>query len=384
MKICIDQEWYDLTKWAKYHPGGVRILERFDNQDATDHFYSLHSTDAIRKFKAMRPTETKEDVPEVLPIDASFRELRAKLMDDGWWDRDLLTELGILIPIFAMCIIGTALAWSHPVISVLLISVGMQQAGWLGHDMTHARDSRYNDFWLRYVSGWLNGFDRNWWSNKHNTHHVLTNHVNHDPDIHVQPILYLWAPLKQMDHFLRKYQYIYFPLPYTLLFASWRLESLKWSIANRDYKMFFLAILPGYVWLALLPFKVVLASILVSGFLVAIVVTMSHESEELLLEREPSYVTNQFLTTRDVQCLDWVTEYLFGGMQYQLEHHLFPTMPRYKYRALVPIVRQWAKANGLVYKSDTLPVMLGEHVATLKKAGEMAHREDTVDPYALS
>jgi len=39
---------------------------------------------------------------------------------------------------------------------------------------------------LSYVTGWINGFDREWWSDKHNTHHVLTNHAEHDPDIHVQ------------------------------------------------------------------------------------------------------------------------------------------------------------------------------------------------------
>ena len=43
-------------------------------------------------------------------------------------------------------------------------------------------------------------------------------------------------------------------------------------------------------------------------------------------------------------------EFLFGGMQYQLEHHLFPIMPRYRYRSLAPIVRKWAKEQGLPYK----------------------------------
>ena len=38
-------------------------------------------------------------------------------------------------------------------------------------------------------------------------------------------------------------------------------------------------------------------------------------------------------------------------MQYQLEHHLFPTIPRYKYRDLVPLVKQFAEDNALEYKS---------------------------------
>lgn len=38
-------------------------------------------------------------------------------------------------------------------------------------------------------------------------------------------------------------------------------------------------------------------------------------------------------------------------MQYQLEHHLFPTMPRYKYRQLVPLVKEFAEENGILYRA---------------------------------
>ena len=176
------------------------------------------------------------------------------------------------------------------------------------------------------------------------------------------------------------------------------------------------------------------SSVLFSGLLVAFVVTMSHESEEILLEREPSFAKvcvwvmgrrahvaartaslrartwavlctrhpfpsptltrpsvapppllpqTQFRGTRDVICTDPVTEYLFGGMQYQLEHHLFPTMPRYHYRALVPRVKAWAAKHGIEYKADTLAVMTREHFQTLKRGAEVAAREVDVaaDPY---
>ena len=142
MKLAIDGEWYDLTKWAPYHPGGeagrveeregrdrgwervdvcvcadflsvpclhththtlslspfplfflslpppslsltqltrthtrthrgvgARILERFDGHNATEHFYSLHSAQAVEQFKRMRPVEAKEPVPEESKID---------------------------------------------------------------------------------------------------------------------------------------------------------------------------------------------------------------------------------------------------------------------------------------------------------------------------
>lgn len=180
------------------------------------------------------------------------------------------------------------------------------------------------------MSGWINGFNRDWWSEKHNTHHVLTNHVTLDPDIHNQPFLFLWAPPKAVDHHLRKYQHYYFLPLYCFLYVSWRIQSLKHTWAKRDYKMFFFTILPSYIYLFSLPAVVSIGSVLLGGLLVALVVTLSHESEEMLFKREPSYAINQFRCTRDIICPDPITEYLFGGMQYQLEHHLFPTLPRYK------------------------------------------------------
>jgi fatty acid desaturase len=50
------------------------------------------------------------------------------------------------------------------------------------------------------------------------------------------------------------------------------------------------------------------------------------------------------------RCTDPVSEYIFGGMDKQLPHHLFPTLPRYKYKALVPVIAQWAEENGVDYR----------------------------------
>jgi fatty acid desaturase len=189
----------------------------------------------------------------------------------------------------------------------------------------------YSSKTSRYVSGWINGFDRNWWSEKHNHHHVLTNHVTLDPDIHNQPFLFLWAPPKAVDHHLRRYQHYYFLPLYCFLYVSWRTQSFQFAWAHRDYKTLIFSLLPSYIWLLSLPLAVSVGSMLLGGLLVALVVTLSHESEEMLFEREPSYTINQLKCTRDIVCPDPITEYLFGGMQYQLEHHLFPTLPRYKY-----------------------------------------------------
>eukprot|EP00052_Salpingoeca_macrocollata_P032966 m.6931 g.6931 ORF g.6931 m.6931 type:complete len:377 (+) comp4495_c0_seq1:53-1183(+) len=372
MKISIDGEWYELDKWAPYHPGGEQILSRFDGADATDHFYSLHSEKAIAQLKKMRPVDIKEMPPAPTKYDLAFRELKAKLEADGWYHRSMALELALLLPVVAGVVWGTMYATTYPLLSIVVLGVAMQQAGWLGHDMTHARNSTYNDTLLRYVSGWINGFNRDWWSDKHNTHHVLTNHIGIDPDIHNQPFLFLWAPPKSVDHHLRKYQHLYFLPLYALLYVSWRSQSLQWAWARRDYKMLLFTLLPGYLWLASLPLVVSAGAVLLGGLLVALVVTMSHESEEMLTSREPSFVRNQFDTTRDILCSEPITEYLCGGMQYQLEHHLFPTMPRYYYPKIRPIVQDWAREVGLEYKSASVLGIARQHYATLRHNASVA------------
>lgn len=67
-------------------------------------------------------------------------------------------------------------------------------------------------------------------------------------------------------------------------------------------------------------------------------------------ERDYCFFTDQFLSTRDVHCDNYVTELFWGGLQYQLEHHLFPTMPRYNYPRLRPLIRKFAESLGLEYK----------------------------------
>ena len=70
-------------------------------------------------------------------------------------------------------------------------------------------------------------------------------------------------------------------------------------------------------------------------------------------------------------CPDIVSEYFFGGMQYQLVHHLFPTLPRYRYAALVPLVAKFAKENGLAYKQAGIVPMYKKHVKTLRANAAM-------------
>jgi hypothetical protein len=124
----------------------------------------------------------------------------------------------------------------------------------------------------------------------------------------------------------------------------------------------------GYCWYLSLPLSVTIGSVLIGGFLVAIVVTCNHQTEEILpTNAQYSFSSDQFTTTRGVRCDNFITEYFFGGMQYQLEHHLFPTMPRHNYPKVRALAKKFAEENGEEYKISSVWEIIAMNYAILKK-----------------
>jgi len=116
-----------------------------------------------------------------------------------------------------------------------------------------------------------------------------------------------------------------------------------------------------------LPFKVFILSILIGGFLVAEVVTATHQSEDMLEGLSFTFVEDQFRTTRDVETDSTIMNYIWGGMQYQLEHHLFPTMPKYRYPALRPLLKEWAKKVGVDYRTASVSEIMMMNFKTMQQ-----------------
>lgn len=353
--IAIDGFDYDVTHWRESHPGGAELLDQLHEKDATDVFYALHSQEAIAKLARMskKPTDMKNAKYVVTPAAKAFREFRKKLDNEGYFKRNWLVDIFYMTLCIAFLALGTYWARSHPVIASFLVGVGIQQAGWLGHDYGHGR-GKLCWFMNKIFGNVVLGFSSDWWSHKHNTHHCFPNRFEVDVDIHNEPIIHLWFPQGDSDVWYRRYQHIYYPVAYSFLHVSWRMQSAIFAIGSGDWTERIFMII-GYCWFFSLPLAVMAAAILIGGFLVAIVVTCNHQTEDIIATDAPHcFVTDQFTTTRGVRCDDPITEYLFGGMQYQLEHHLFPTMPRYYFPKLRPVIREFAIKNGLPWKVSSV------------------------------
>lgn len=422
--ILIDDYWYDLTAWKKTHPGGPLILEQMNGNDSTDAFYSLHSAEAIARLarlprsKSLPAALAGRGPPPPTDVTVAFRAFRAGLERDGYFTRNPFWDIFYATSVYAMSISGTIAAmYGYTFFSIILIGFAMQQAGWIGHDYIHARGTIAH--WTGYIVSATNAFSRSWWSVKHNTHHVFTNYIGVDADIENDPVFHLFFPEEKDDVIFRKMQHWYFVPVASLLYFSWRTQSMLQAVGDRNWKelSFFLL---NYIWLYQLGWVISLSSIYFGGFLVAIIVTATHQSEEMIdpviaanamsqastvssvtvnsaletVSEESSSATptevtpvkmvatagpdapsvpasysfceGQFATTRDARTSDPFMEWLWGGMQYQLEHHLFPTMPKYYFSRVAPLVEKFAKDNGLSYRVDSQMEIWTRNFNTLK------------------
>ena len=248
----------------------------------------------------------------------------------------------------------------------------MQQAGWLAHDYVHGRGPWCDS--MRWFGAVFNGHSAEWWAQKHSLHHCFTNEEELDHDIMMEPFFYMRAPAEsgRPDHPMRKFQHIYgYPL-LSVMYWLWRFHSAQDVVARRDYKEGAL-LAANYLWLATcMPWQVAVGSVFLSGFLVGALVSATHQSEEIMLKGDqPDFITGQFRSTRDADTVFGPLEtWLWGGMDTQLTHHLLPTLPRYRYHEVRPMLIEWARSQGIEYRMSPSTTIIKDNFATLLRVAK--------------
>jgi len=370
--IVIDNKLYDLTHFAKVHPGGKQLLEEFNDTDASEYFYAIHSKDAVKKLNKLKHTELPEE--HQIPKKPYF-DLEAKLIKDGLFTPNYYTEALLTLHTFFVYFLAVYLNQSQPFLSCICLAIAQTSGGWSAHHLDHSRDSPMRRIGIFY-SPIITGFSNTWWSAKHNRHHVSCNEVDHDGDIQLIPYLWLWKATKSMDRWQRRFQHFYFAFLYASLHAKWQYDALVFAFTHKVKVEMVLLVVHFICYALFFDVKVVLFGTLISGVITAFIVTASHQGEEKiyskkeLVEGKPAgapqspyeihdYCKHQLLTTRNILTHSWILNYICGGMQYQIEHHLFPKVPLYKLAQVKPYVMDFCDEHNIEYKEEGLwPILV--------------------------
>jgi len=217
----------------------------------------------------------------------------------------------------------------------------------------------------------------NWWKDRHNTHHAITNVLGGDPDIDNLP-LFAWSEKDvyrakdfPLASFILPYQQYYFITFTPFLKLIWCLQSLFWlsddTTQNKSYMKsrkaeYFTLFLHWLIIFSLIilciPLKYWALYFLISegigGAGIALVVFMNHYACEKFYKEEgykANFLTLQLETTKNLSP-GIITDWICGGLNYQIEHHLFPTLPRHNLSKIKPIVEEFCKKNKLPYVNE--------------------------------
>lgn len=253
--------------------------------------------------------------------------------------------------------------------AVLLAGVFAQLA-FLGHDAGHRQifaTRPANHLYGLLVGNLATGVSIGWWTSNHNRHHAHPNTEGADPD--VSGILAHSGERaltgKGWRRFVFRYQaWLFFPMLLleagSLHYSSVR-AVLTWPIPHRAREGAFLAAHAiGYlaaVFLVLSPVKA-LVFIAVQqglfGFYMGCTFAPNHKGMTVLSEGDNTdFLRRQVLTSRNVRG-SFLIDTALGGLNYQIEHHLFPSMPRPALRDAQPIVQRYCAEIGVPYAETTL------------------------------
>ena len=278
-------------------------------------------------------------------VNADYKALKRIIVENHLLDKQNAFYIFKIVLTFSLVAVGIVFllqAHTHwqQMLAAAFLGFASSQVAFLGHDAGHrqiAATARGNDLIGYFVANIMSGVCFTWWMDDHNRHHSHTNDLEHDPNIDYPVLAFERSQLegkKPWQLWIIKHQrHFFFPIM-SLAGINLKSGSVKFMIENRFKTRTMEAMLMAfhYVWyfglLALLlgwwaiPFIVVHQ--FTWGIFLGCVFAPNHKGMPIMEgESRRDYLRCQVLTSRNVRAHP-VTDFMYGGLNYQIEHHLFP------------------------------------------------------------
>ncbi|GAB3881137.1 fatty acid desaturase family protein [Terrabacter terrigena] len=268
------------------------------------------------------------------------------------------------------------------------LAVVMTQIAFLGHDAAHRQmfaSAAWNDWVSLVAANLLVGISYGWWRSKHNRHHANPNKDGTDPDIAPGALALTPAAAERVRSplgrwFVRHQGWFFFPLTaFEGLSLHWdgvRRVASRGALNRRWVEAAFLTMRHGglctLVLLVLPPGKA-LAFLAVQVGLFGIYLGCAFAPNHIGMPVVPAtlkldFLRRQVLVSRNITGGPAVSV-LMGGLNYQIEHHLFPSLARPHLRKVQPLVAAYCAAEGIPYTQTSLVSAYRQVIEHLNRVG---------------
>jgi len=260
------------------------------------------------------------------------------------------------------------------------------QVAFLAHEAGHRQiltSGQANDRLARVLAAFV-GISYSWWDSKHSRHHGNPNKVGKDPDIEIDTISFLdedAATARGLRRLITlKQGWFFFPLltlegfnlyvhSFTHLFSRGPVTA-RWSELAMITARTLLVFVPIFLLLPLgMAFAFTGVMVAVFGVYMGASFAPNHKGMPIIApDTRMDFFTKQVRTSRNISGGWWVTA-LMGGLNYQIEHHLFPSMARPQLAQTRSIVREYCATHGVPYTETTLWQSYGIVIEYLNRVG---------------
>lgn len=261
------------------------------------------------------------------------------------------------------------------------------QYAFITHELAHRQvfeSGKVNEFAGRIMADLVVGISYSWWMNKHSRHHANPNTVDKDPDIETDFIIFQSdkaAGLTGFAGFFAKRQgWLFFPVllaeglnlhlhAFKTVFSPGKvdkraLEIVLLTIRNVGYVAVVFTFLPLGM-----AFAFIAIQLAIFGLYMGASFAPNHKGMPILPRgAKVDFLRRQVLTSRNIKSGTFMNHFM-GGLNYQIEHHLFPNMPRPSLKRAGEIVREYCESKGIKYTEVGLFTSYGIVIRHLNEVG---------------
>ena len=384
--------------------GGSVIKFLVNNGDASDAFHQFHfRSERAKKLLNVLPSRPapkdvmmerggngREDLAK------GFAKLHQDLVNEGYFDPSVteivyrVSELILLHVVGAYLLMNSNGSVLSLIGGILLLALGQGRCGWLMHEGGHYSMTGNTKIDLAFqivLYGIGCGMSAGWWRSQHNRHHATPQKLHHDVDLETLPLVAFNARIAErvrsplIRSWLKLQHVLFMPVSCLLVSLGWQLYlHPRYMLRTRKkyealmlvirYLAIFGLVLKDYTWGqaigAYLLYDALSATYIFTNFALSHTHLPVTEPDQFLhwVEYASDHTTN---LSPSFLCDWWM-----GYLNYQIEHHLFPSMPQYQHPKIAGRVRKFFEEHGLKYDVRGYFSCLGDTLGNLRDVGAFA------------
>lgn len=370
-EILYEGYFYDVTEWIKRHPGG-NIIKFYteSGEDATCAVQQFHQRSTKKVMSIMKSLKRRPAKDQEIGLDAEtlkrhraltddFTKLYRELEVEGYFKPSPTHIAYRIIELIVLASLGMYLMAKdcalYNTIGIFSFAMFQGRCGWLQHEGGHhslTGNSKVDRFIQAIFYGLGDGMASSWWSSQHNRHHAMPQRLKRDVDLETLPLLafnekVVRNPKHGKNFFVQNQATLFLAIDTLLVATMWKVYLHPRYVITRGryHELGFMLLHYAFAYyIGFFPYMttVWLASMYIFGNF-----SLSH-THLPVTTGQLHWVEFAFLHTLDIDT-SWYVDWWMAYLNYQVEHHLFPTMPQFRHRLIRDRVKALAARHDIPY-----------------------------------